>query len=199
MGALRLVVLVSGGGSNLQALIAACESGVLQSQIVAVVSNRKSAFGLERARQHGIPTLYAPLKPYTDADQPRSDYDTDLAQKLKGLSPDLLVLAGWMHIFTPQFFEHHQGPIINLHPSLPGAYAGPDGIGWALEAYRRGEIAHTGCMVHQVIPELDAGQTVLSQEVAIYPDDTRESLAQRIHQAEHRLIVEAVGKLEQIL
>lgn len=197
MSSLRLVVLISGNGSNLQALIDACETTVLKSKILAVVSNRKGAYGLERARKHDIPTVYFPLKPYSDAGRSRGDYDIALAKALTDLGPDLLVLAGWMHVFTSGFFEHYKGRIINLHPSLPGEYAGPDGIGWAYQAYRRGEIKYSGCMVHYVIPELDSGEPILSCRVEINSVDTLESFAERMHQAEHRLIVEAVRMLEQ--
>jgi formyltetrahydrofolate-dependent phosphoribosylglycinamide formyltransferase len=198
MSKLRLVVLVSGNGSNLQALIDACETGVLHSRIVAVVSNRKGAYGLERASRHGIPTHYVPLKPYSDRGKPRAEYDTDLAELLNRLGADLLVLAGWMHVFTPAFFDHYREKVINLHPSLPGEYAGPSGIEWAYGAYCRGEIGRSGCMVHYVIAELDAGEPVLTREVKLYPHDTLETFTERMHEAEHTLIVDAVKLFERM-
>lgn len=184
----RIVVLISGSGSNLQALIDAD----LPAQIVLVVSNRRAAYGLERAATAGIPTLYFPLKPYTDAGRPRADYDAALAAQIAAHQPDLIVLAGWMHIFSAAFIDQFPGRIINLHPALPGAFPGMDAITRAFEAYGRGEIAHTGCMIHQVIPELDAGPVVDQVVVPIHPDDTLAALEARLHEAEHALIVRAV-------
>src|SRR5687768_10358427 len=102
---MRLVVLISGSGTNLQAIIDAIKAKHLKAEIVAVVSNRRAAFGLNRAEQAGIETLYFPLKAYTDAGKSREDYDADLAEKLKAYKPDLIVLAGWMHIVSPVFLD----------------------------------------------------------------------------------------------
>ena len=187
----RLVVMVSGSGTNLQALIDAVQTGNLQAEIALVVSNRKAAYGLVRAEEAEIPTLYFPLKPYKDAGKSRDVYDADLAEKVKTYRPDLIVLAGWMHVFSPTFLEHFLHRVINLHPSLPGAYVGKDGIQWAFDAFQRGEIPYSGCMVHYVIPEVDAGKVILTAAVPINPEDTLETFAARMHETEHQLIVEA--------
>lgn len=190
----RLIVLVSGSGSNLQALIDAIREGVLAAEIVLVVSNRGAAYGLERARGAGIPTLYAPLKPYSETGRSRAEYDADLAAQLAPYSPDLIVLAGWMHIFTAAFLDHFPGRVINLHPALPGVLAGKDSLRGTFEAAQRGEPMPTGCMVHVVVPEVDAGAVIDTEPVPVLPGDTLDTFAARMHAAEHALIVRAVGR-----
>jgi formyltetrahydrofolate-dependent phosphoribosylglycinamide formyltransferase len=187
-----LAVLISGHGSNLQALIDAIQAGELEAQLVVVVSNRQEAYGLVRAKQAGIPTLYFPLKPYTSAGRSRAEYDEDLAQQLRAYHPDLIVLAGWLHIFSPAFLNRFSGQVVNLHPALPGAFPGLHAIERAYEAYRRGEIAHSGCMIHYVIPEVDAGEVIVQEIVPFAPDDTLERFEARMHAVEHRLILEAL-------
>ncbi len=187
----RLVVLISGSGTNLQALIDACQSGELDARIVTVFSNRADPYGLTRAGQAGIPALTFPLTPYKKAGRPRSDYDEDLARLVGAFQPDLIVLAGWMLILSPAFLSRFPDLVINLHPALPGQFPGTDAIARAYAAFQRGEIDHTGVMVHWVIPAIDAGKVIASAVVAIEVGDTLEDLEKRIHEAEHRLIVEA--------
>ena len=181
----KVIVLVSGGGSNLQALIDAN----LELQIVLVVSNRKAAFALERAKSAGIATLYAPLKPFTDAGRSRAEYDADLAQKINLLEPDLIVLAGWMHVFTHVFLKAVRMPVINLHPALPNQFPGAHAIEDAYSAWLEGKITQSGCMVHHVIPELDAGEPIATRVVPFQTGDTLETYAERLHAAENELIV----------
>lgn len=188
----RLVILISGSGSNLQAIIDATQAGRLDAEIVAVVSNRRAAFGLARAERAGIATLYFPLKPYRDAGLPREVYDADLAERVAAYAPDLIVLAGWMHILGPAFLDRFPGRVLNLHPALPGQFPGAHAIQRAYEAYRRGEIDHTGVMVHFAAPEVDAGAVIKTAEAPIRPDDTVETLEARIHATEHRLLIEAI-------
>jgi formyltetrahydrofolate-dependent phosphoribosylglycinamide formyltransferase len=187
----RVIVFISGGGSNLQALIDATRNGTLEAEIVLVVSNRKAAFGLERAKNAGIPTLYFPLKPYKDAGKSRAEYDADLAEAVARHEPDLIVLAGWMHIDSGALVERFPRSIINLHPALPGEFPGAHGIEDAFAAWQRGEISRSGCMVHHVIEELDAGEPIATRIVPFRAEDTLESYAARLHTAEHELIVEA--------
>lgn len=192
----RLVVLISGNGSNLQALLDAIRMRVLDAQVVLVVSNRKDAYGLERAAKAGIPTRYHPLKPYRDAGRSRAEYDADLAQMVAAAKPDYVVLAGWMHILSDAFLRHFPYCVVNLHPALPGQFPGAHAIEDAFAAFGRGEIKHTGVMVHLVPDEqVDRGPVILSQEVHIYASDTLEMLANRIHQAEHKLLVQALIRL----
>jgi formyltetrahydrofolate-dependent phosphoribosylglycinamide formyltransferase len=188
----RLVVLISGSGSNLQAILDACAVGRLAAEVVLVVSNRRSAYGLERAEVAAVPTSYFPLKPYRNEGKPRSRYDADLAEHVAAYQPDLIVLAGWMHILSPAFLDRFPGKVINLHPALPGMFAGTHAIKRAYLAYQEGEITHTGCMVHYAVPEVDAGTVVTQAVVPIKPGDSLEDLETRMHETEHRIIVEAV-------
>ena len=190
----RLAVLASGNGSNLQAIIDAAESGALPGvRVAVVVADRREAYALERAKKHGIPTLYHPFLPYRKAGRSRADYDADLAAKLAPYEVDLVVLAGWMRIFTMAFLQHYSGRVLNLHPALPGTFPGTHAIERAYEAHRRGEITHTGVMVHRVPDEgVDVGPVVAQQVVPIYPEDTLEMLESRIHEAEHALYVRAI-------
>lgn len=190
--AARVVVLISGSGTNLQALIDAVGNGRIRAQIVGVVSNRKAAFGLMRAERAGIPTRYLPFKPYKEAGKAREAYDADLAQEVAAFRPDLVVLAGWMHVLSPAFLQRFPRRVINLHPALPGQFAGTHAIERAFNAFQRGEITHSGCMVHYAIPEVDAGEVVASVAVNLYAEDTLADFEARMHAAEHQLIVEAV-------
>lgn len=190
----RLVVMISGSGTNLQAIMDAIAAGTLAGEIVLVVSNRKAAYGLVRAEQAGIPTLYFPLKPYSDTGKDRAQYDVDLAQAILPYTPDLIVLAGWMHILGPAFLDCFPRRVINLHPALPGAFAGINAIERTFEAYQRGEVTGGGCMVHYAIPEVDAGAVIVQEAVPIDPGDTLADFEARLHAAEHRLIVEAVRR-----
>jgi formyltetrahydrofolate-dependent phosphoribosylglycinamide formyltransferase len=191
----KLVVLASGEGSNLQAILDAIAAGTLDAEVIAVVANRKDARALARAEAAEISTFYVPLKPYKDAGRTREDYDRDLADLVGRLDPDWIVLAGWMHLFTPAFLDRFPGRVINLHPALPGAFPGKDGIGEAVEAWHRGEIDRTGCMVHVVVPEVDAGPVLATAEVPLRPGDTHETVAARMHAAEHDLIVDVLRAL----
>lgn len=192
----NLVVLISGNGSNLQALIDAIRMKVLDASIALVISNRKDAFGLVRAEKAGIPTHYFPLKAYTDASRSRSEYDADLAEIVAEVKPDWIVLAGWMHILSTAFLERFPYRVVNLHPALPGKFPGANAIDDAFAAFRRGVIKQTGCMVHLVLDEaVDAGPVIGVAEVPIYRSDTLETLANRIHQAEHKLLVQSLQRL----
>jgi formyltetrahydrofolate-dependent phosphoribosylglycinamide formyltransferase len=191
----RLAVFISGSGSNLQAIINAIHGDELTAKIVVVVSNRQSAYGLVRAERAGIPTLYVPLKPYYDAGRSREDYDADLAEQVAAYEPDLIVLAGWMLILSPAFLDRFPQRVLNLHPALPGQFAGTHAIERAYEAFQRGEINHTGVMVHWVVPEVDAGPVIATAEVPIYATDSLDDLETRIHATEHRLLVAAIRQV----
>jgi formyltetrahydrofolate-dependent phosphoribosylglycinamide formyltransferase len=192
----RLVVLLSGSGSNLQAILDATRNGALSDvDVVLVVSDRAAAFGLERAAQAGVPTLLFPIRPFTQAGQTREDYDTALAAAIAPYAPDLIVCAGWMRVLSPAFLERFPGAIINLHPALPGVLAGKDSLRGTFEAEMRGEPVPTGCMVHRVIAEVDAGAVIDTEAVPIAADDTLETFSVRMHAAEHRLIVRAIAKV----
>lgn len=194
----RLIVCISGNGTNLQALIDACADGTLPASIVLVVSNRKQAYGVQRAEQAGIPTLYAPLKPWLaqgDGAAARTAYDANLARQLLPYQPDLIVLAGWMHIFSAAFLEHFPAQVINLHPALPGAFPGTHAIERAFAAYQQGTLSTSGCMVHYAIPEVDAGPVIATRTVPFVAGDTLDSYAARLHAAEHPLLIDAVQQV----
>jgi formyltetrahydrofolate-dependent phosphoribosylglycinamide formyltransferase len=191
----RLVILISGSGSNLQAILDGVADGRITAVPSLVVSNRKDAYGLVRAEQAGVPTAYFPFKPYREAGKAREQYDADLAEVIRPYQPDLIILAGWMHILSAAFLDHFPNRVINLHPALPGQFAGTHAIQRAYEAYQRDEIAHTGCMVHFTIPEVDAGPVIAQAEVPILPTDSLADLETRMHQAEHEVLVTAVRDL----
>lgn len=190
----RLIVLVSGSGSNLQALIDAIRIGHLEAEIALVVSNRIKAYALERAQNAKLETLYAPLKPYSDAGKPREEYDTDLAAKLEPYRPDLIVQAGWMHVFTPTFLERFPHRVINLHPALPGEFDGKDAINRAWNAHRERSLERSGAMIHWVIPKVDAGEVIVSRELEFLENDTLPEFEARMHALEHELIVEGTRR-----
>ncbi len=191
----RLVVLISGSGSNLQAILDACADGRLNAAVVGVLSNRRKAFGLVRAERAAVPTRYVPLGPWRRRGQTRTDYDADVAEQVTALRPDLVVLAGWMHILGTAFLDRFPGRVLNLHPALPGAFPGTDAIARALAAFQRNEIRATGVMVHHVIPEVDAGPVVATADVPILADDDLDALAARMHAAEHQLLVDAIAQV----
>jgi phosphoribosylglycinamide formyltransferase-1 len=194
---IRIAVLISGNGSNLEALLNAIEDGQLPAvQVALVVSNRREAFGIKRAIRHGVPVVYFPLRPYKKAGRPRRDYDADLAGILRAFGVEWVVQAGWMHLWTMAFLQHFASHVINLHPALPGTFPGRHGIQEAYEAYRRGEIDHTGVMIHLVPDEaVDAGPVVAQETIPIAPHDSLDDLETRIHAVEHRLLVQALHNL----
>lgn len=194
----RLVVLASGNGSNLQAILDACAAGSLPAQVTAVISDRKAAYALERARLHGIRALYHPIKPYADCGKNRTDYDSDLATLVRAYQPDWVILAGWMRLLTMAFLSEFPQRVVNLHPALPGTFPGTHAIARAYEAYQRGEITHTGIMVHLVPDEgVDDGPILAQQIVPILPEDSLETLEARIHAAEHALLIATLRDLIQ--
>jgi phosphoribosylglycinamide formyltransferase-1 len=185
----RLVVLISGNGSNLQAILDACSAGELDADVVSVISNKAEAFGLTRARYVGIESVYFPKL----ENESRLDYDLRLADSVGSLNPDFIVLAGWMRILTSNFLNHFPNHVINLHPALPNTFPGTHAIERAYDAYQRGEIKHTGVMVHLVPDEgVDNGPVLAAEIVPIFVDDTLESLEARIHEEEHQLLVETL-------
>ena len=193
----RIAVLVSGFGSNLQAIIDAVEKGHLPGvEIALVVSNRRKAFGITRGLRHGIPVVVFPLAPYTRGGRPREEYDADLAAIIESFDVSWVVMAGWMHVFSDAFLEYFPSRVINLHPALPGAFPGTHAIERAYEAFQRGEIERTGVMVHLVPDEgVDTGPVVARELVPLRPEESVEELEDRMHRVEHRLLVDAIHQL----
>lgn len=191
----RLAVLISGNGTNLQAMLDACASEELPAKVVAVISNRRAAYGLVRAERAEVPALYRPLKPYTDSGRARVDYDRDLAHVVASYDPDLVVLAGWMHVLSPAFIDRFPGRLINLHPALPGTFTGTHAIERAYAAYQRGEIEHSGVMVHHVVAEVDAGPVIDSAIVPILPGELLDDFEARMHEHERLVLVRAIKRV----
>jgi len=175
----RIVVLISGSGTNLQAIIDAVESGNIPAKICAVVSNKDDVQGLIRAETHQIPAFVISHKSFPD----RESFDERLMEIIDAQGPDLVVLAGFMRILTPAFTQHYKGRMLNIHPSLLPKYQGLNTHQRALDA---GDSEH-GVSVHFVTEELDGGPVVIQARVPISPEDTADSLAQKVHEKEHIL------------
>lgn len=173
----RIVVLISGSGSNLQAIIDACQLGRLKAEIVAVLSNKADAFGLQRAQKAGIAAESLAIGDYAD----REAFDHALQQKIDSHQPDLVVLAGYMRILSGPFVTHYRGRLINIHPSLLPKYPGLHTHRRALE---NGDSEH-GASVHFVTEQLDGGPVILQASIPILPNDTEQDLAKRLLSKEH--------------
>ena len=179
-----VVVLLSGTGSNLQALIDSVRTGDSPVRIRAVISNRADAYGLQRARDAGIDTAVLDHKAF----EGREAFDAALVELIDGYQPQLVVLAGFMRILSAGFVRHYQGRLLNIHPSLLPKYKGLHTHQRALEA---GDAEH-GCSVHFVTEELDGGPLVVQAVIPVELDDTPERLAQRVHSQEHQIYPLAV-------
>lgn len=180
----RIAVLISGSGTNLQALIDAQRDDELGGSIVAVLSNRPLAGGLQRAERAGIPTRVVDHTRFSD----RETFDRALMEAIDLFQPDLLVLAGFMRILTAGFVAHYQGRMMNIHPSLLPKHPGLHTHRRALEA---GD-SHHGATVHFVTDQLDGGPPIVQARIAIHPDDDEASLVRRVQEQEHRIYPLAV-------
>lgn len=183
----RLAVLISGRGSNLQAIVAASRAGTLDAEVCAVISNRPEAAGLAWARQTGIDTYVIDHRRFGEPVD-RDAFDRALGARLEALQPDLIVLAGFMRILGPALVARFPGRILNIHPSLLPRYPGLDTHARALAA---GDTEH-GASVHVVTPELDGGPVIAQVRVPVQTDDTPASLAARVLAQEHTLYVNAL-------
>ncbi|NYS61498.1 phosphoribosylglycinamide formyltransferase [Vreelandella salicampi] len=181
----RIVVLLSGSGSNLQALIEAQSHDRLGGEIVAVISNEADAYGLKRARDAGIDAVALPHREYDS----REAYDGALIKVIERHEPDLIVLAGFMRILTPRFVQRFLGRMLNIHPSLLPAYRG---LNTHAQALADGVSEH-GCSVHFVTEELDGGPVVIQAALKVSADDTIETLKEKVHAREHLIYPIAVG------
>ncbi len=175
----RLAVLISGSGTNLQAIIDQIQAGDLDAEIVLVLSNRADASGLQRAQAAGIATATVAHGDYPD----RLQFDQAMIARIDAYQPDTVVLAGFMRILTPTFVRHYAGRLINIHPSLLPRYPGLNTHQRALQA---GDSEH-GCSIHFVTEELDGGPVIAQAVVPVRPNDTVESLSKRVQLSEHQL------------
>jgi phosphoribosylglycinamide formyltransferase-1 len=182
-----LGVLISGRGSNLQAIIRAIDDGRLTARIGVVISNRPDAGGLDHARAAGIPTAVIEHKGFAS----RGAFEEALVARLNEVGASVICLAGFMRVLSPVFLEHAPGPVLNVHPSLLPAFPGVDAQG---QAWTHG-VKVAGATVHLVTAELDAGPIVAQATVPVTDEDTPESLAARILVEEHRIYPEAIARL----
>lgn len=179
-----LVVLISGRGSNMLALARACQDGTLPARVALVVSNRPDAAGLQAAQELGIPVAVVDHTQF----ESRELFDEALCERVSSVSPDWVILAGFMRILTPTFINRWPGRILNIHPSLLPLYPG-------LDTHKRALLAgdtEAGASVHIVTAELDAGPVIAQVKVPVYPDDTEATLAERVLNEEHQLYIQAV-------
>lgn len=181
---IRIVVLISGSGSNLQALIDGCKTGAINGEIKAVISNKPGAYGLTRAQDAGIEALCLDHTAFAS----REAFDTELQHMIDDYSPDLLVLAGFMRILTPGFTRRYLGSMINIHPSLLPKYPGLHTHQRALDA---GD-TKAGVTVHFVTPELDDGPNIVQATVPILENDSADTVAARVLSQEHQIYPLAV-------
>lgn len=176
--------MISGRGSNLQALIDAAKKPDFPGTIVAVISNVTEALGLERAAKASIPTDVISHKNFAT----REEFDDALHEMITGCKADLICLAGFMRILTPKFIDRWPGRLINIHPSLLPDYKGLHTHRRVLEDKKK----ETGCTVHYVVPEMDSGPIIVQKRVPVFPDDTEESIGARVLEKEHIAYPEAV-------
>lgn len=186
------MVLASGNGSNLQAILDACHDDRLPAEVVAVVSDKSDAYTLQRAAAAGVVSVHVGRHD----GEARADYDARLADIVAGFAPDLVVLAGWMRILTTDFLGWFPDRVINLHPARPGELPGMHAIERAWHEALAGERTDTGVMVHLVPDDgVDDGPVLATEDVPIHPDDTLDALEARIHAVEHRLLVDTIRDL----
>ncbi len=175
----KIAVFASGRGSNLQAIVDAVRSGILKADLKIVVCDQPGAYCLERAEKAGIPCLVFDPRDYSGKD----DYETMIKEKLEQLGVEFLVLAGYMRIIGPVLLERYPQRIVNIHPSLLPLFPGVDGMGQALAA----GVKETGVTIHYVDEGVDTGPIIAQAKVAVGEDETKETLAAKIHALEHRL------------
>jgi phosphoribosylglycinamide formyltransferase 1 len=189
---IRIVVLASGSGSNFQAVLDGCASGIIDGSVVGLVTNRADAYAIDRAYGANVPVTVVVPQP----NEARAQYDSRLADVVASHSPDWVVLAGWLRILRVEFLHRFPGQVVNLHPARPGELPGLHAIERAFDEFKAGQRTHTGVMVHLVPDEaVDAGPVLGTVGVEILPNDTVELLADRVHAAEHSLLVRVLSKL----
>lgn len=181
---IRLGVLVSGSGTNLQSILDACREGRIDAEVVIVISNKPEAYALERARRAGVETMVLESKGFPT----REDYDRELAKVLKSRNVELVILAGFMRIVTSALINEYPMRIMNIHPALLPSFPGLHAQRQALEY----GVKFSGCTVHFVTETVDAGPIIIQAVVPVYENDTEESLRQRILEQEHRIYPQAI-------
>lgn len=189
MSKLRLGVLVSGGGSNLQSIIDHCNSGYLPAEVVIVISSKEEVYALERAKRHNIPSFVVNPKTFPT----KTAYEDEMIRLLNSFKVDLIVLAGFLRVLSPHFVNTFQGKIMNIHPSLIPAFCGEGYYGEKVhKAVLDYGVKITGVTVHFVDEGADTGPIILQRAVPVLDNDTPETLAERVLQEEHKIYPEAI-------
>ncbi len=180
----RIVILISGRGTNMERLIQACQAGEIPAQVVRVISDNPEARGLQRAQAYGVPTVVVPARAFPD----RAAFEAALLEAVREAAPDLICLAGFMRILSPRFVQAYRYRIMNIHPALLPSFPGLHAQRQALEY----GVKVSGCTVHFVDEGVDTGPIIVQKAVPVLEDDTEETLAARILQKEHEAYPEAV-------
>ena len=182
----KIAVLISGNGSNLEAIINACKDNIINGSVDIVISNNPDAYGIQRAKNHSLDYKIIDNNKF----ETREDFDRALVEELKYSNPDLIVLAGFMRILTPVVIEAFKNKIINIHPSLLPKYPGLDTHNSVI---KNGDLKH-GVKIHFVNEVLDGGQIIAQGELSVNPNETEKQLKRRIHSIEHILLPKIVSK-----
>lgn len=193
MSKFKIAVLASGSGTNFQAIIDAVKEKRLDAEIVCLISDRKAAYALERAKDNGIDSYYFSIKKYADSDE----FNHAIVEVLDKYEPDLIVLAGYLKILSHEFIEKYRGKIINIHPSLIPKHCG-DGF-WGIKVHEsviKSEDEYSGATVHFVDEGTDTGKIIIQRKIKLDKDETAESLQKKIlNEIEHKILIEAIDKI----
>jgi len=181
----KIAILISGRGSNMQALVNACVAADFSAEVALVISNKVDAAGLEFARERGIEAVFIDHKKFAS----RAEFDRALSAEIIKKNCKIICLAGFMRLLSAEFVQQWQGKIINIHPSLLPDFKGADAVGDAIKAGAK----KSGCTVHFVVEEMDAGPIIMQAEVDILPSDNKETLAAKILKKEHELYPQALA------
>ena len=183
----KIIVLISGNGSNLQAIIDACKSGMIDGNVVGVISNKANVFGLERAKKNNIPSEVINHNNFGT----REDFDQELVTSIKSYQPDLIVLAGFMRILSPIMTSAFKNKMINIHPSLLPKYPGLK----THEQVIANNDAEHGVTIHSVSEELDGGPIIAQSRIVVHKNQQHEDLIERIHKIEHKIFPKVIGMI----
>lgn len=190
MSRLKIAVLISGGGSNLQALIDAVEQGSIKGEITVVISDKENAYGLQRAKEHNIEAIAINKKSFDN----KNDFDAEMSKQLKSRNVDLIILGGFLSILPMDIIKEYEGRIINIHPSLIPSFCGNGFYGERVhKAVIEYGVKVSGATVHFVDEGTDTGAIILQQAVTVADEDTAETLAAKVLEVEHWLIVKAAA------
>ena len=187
----KIAILISGRGSNMQALVHACTAIDFPAEVALVISNKADALGLEFVREQGIATVFIDHKKFAS----RQDFDRSLTAEIEKRNCEIVCLAGFMRLLSAEFINKWQGRAINIHPSLLPEFKGADAVGDAIKAKAK----KSGCTVHFVVEEMDAGPIIAQAEVEVLSNDNKETLAAKILEKEHQLYPKALAKVCQEL